>query len=288
MFFGVEAAEAHIHSLIAPYLIDQDPCLVSRHWPNLMGYVGFHGSSAEQRGRSAVDIALWDLWARPPISLSMPCSAVLCATTSASTTPDAGNRYALNNPVHNSANFGVDAASADPYEDLDGFLHRADELAHSLLEMDITGMKIWPFDFVAEPCNGTYISAADLDKALTPFRKIRDAVGDRMDVMAELHGLWNVPAGREVIAALEPYKPLWIEDPVFMDQLDSLGQAQASTKVQIATGETLAGRPGAVQGIAGESGLWCRHHGSHLVWRHQRSTAYLGPRRSCPHVGSLP
>ncbi len=240
-FFGVEAAEAHIHALIAPYLLGQDPRLVSRHWSHLMGYVGFHGSSAEQRGRSAVDIALWDIWGQ---STAQPIHDLLGGTVRDDIrvyNTCAGNRYALNNPVHDSANFGIDTASSDRYEDLDAFLHRADDLAHSLLEMGITGMKIWPFDFAAEASNGTYISAADLDRALTPFRKIRDAVGDRMDVMAELHALWNVPAGRQVIAALEPYTPLWIEDPVYMNQLDSLGQMQASTRVQIATGETLGG-----------------------------------------------
>lgn len=40
--------------------------------------------------------------------------------------------------------------SGGPYEDLEAFLHRADELAHSLLEQGITGMKIWPFDIAAE------------------------------------------------------------------------------------------------------------------------------------------
>lgn len=245
-FFGVEAVEAHVHALIAPYLLGQDPTLVSRHWSKLVGYVGFHGSSAEQRGRSAVDIALWDLWGQ---ATGQPIHALLGGAVRDDIrvyNTCAGNRYALDNPVHDSANFGLGAEArsavrASDYEDLDAFLHRADELAHSLLEMGITGMKIWPFDFAAEASNGTYISAADLDTALTPFRKIRDAVGDRMDVMAELHGLWNVAAGRQVVAALEQYNPLWIEDPVLMDQLDSLGQIQASTRVQIATGETLAG-----------------------------------------------
>jgi hypothetical protein len=33
-----------------------------------------------------------------------------------------------------------------PYEDLDAFLHRADELALSLIEEGYTAMKIWPYD----------------------------------------------------------------------------------------------------------------------------------------------
>ncbi|MEM7537825.1 MAG: mandelate racemase/muconate lactonizing enzyme family protein, partial [Chloroflexota bacterium] len=61
-FYGPGAAEAHIHETIAPYLLGQDPLLIDRHQAHLVGYVGFVGSSAEMRGRSAIDIALWDLW----------------------------------------------------------------------------------------------------------------------------------------------------------------------------------------------------------------------------------
>jgi hypothetical protein len=48
-------------------------------------------------------------------------------------------------------NWGLDLNTmSGPYEDLDAFLHRADELALSLLEQGVTAMKIWPFDFAAD------------------------------------------------------------------------------------------------------------------------------------------
>ncbi|MEE8395423.1 MAG: mandelate racemase/muconate lactonizing enzyme family protein, partial [bacterium] len=240
-FFGVHSAEAHVHAVIAPYLLGLDPLPVDRHTANMVGYVGFHGSSAEQRGRSAVDIALWDLWGK---ATGQPLCQLLGGTVRddiRAYNTCAGNRYALENPVHDSANFGLNAKGKQ-YEDLDAFLHRADELAHSLLEMGITAMKIWPFDFAAEASHGTYISPAELDTALEPFRKIRAAVGDKMEVMAELHALWNLPMAKKVCAALEEFEPLWVEDPVFLDQLGSIGEVQAATGPMIATGETLGGR----------------------------------------------
>ena len=242
-FFGVDSAEAHIHAVIAPYLVGQDPRLIERHAAKMIGYVGFSGTGAEQRGRSAVDMALWDLWGQ---ATDQPLHQLLGGAVRDDIrvyNTCAGNRYAQNRPVHDSANFGLEnGAQASQFEDLDAFLNRADELAQSLLEMGISGMKIWPFDFAAEASGGAYISAAELDRALEPFRKIRRAVGDRMDVMAELHSLWNLPAAKQVVAALEEFRPLWIEDPVFMDQPESLGAVQASTRVPIATGETLGGR----------------------------------------------
>jgi galactonate dehydratase len=124
------------------------------------------------------------------------------------------------------------------YEDLKGFLERADEVALSLLDMGIDGMKIWPFDYAAEASSGQYISNADLKRALEPFEEIRKAVGDRIDVMAELHSLWNRPTATRIARALEPFDPLWVEDPVFMDHMASIGEVARSTRAPIAVGET--------------------------------------------------
>ncbi len=242
-FYGPDSAEGHIHGIIAPYLLGQDPLLIDRHHANLIGYVGFNGSSAEQRGRSAVDMALWDL-------LGQVCGQPLHQLLGGAVRERiriyntcAGYRYVRSRPVQGTENFGLPSGDGEgPHEDLDAFLNRADELAHSLLEMGITGMKIWPFDFAAEASHGAYISQADLMKSLEPFAKIRKAVGDKMDIMVEMHAMWNLPSAKKIVEALEHFEPLWIEDPVFMDQLESLSEVQASTRVPIATGETLGGR----------------------------------------------
>jgi L-alanine-DL-glutamate epimerase-like enolase superfamily enzyme len=140
-------------------------------------------------------------------------------------------------PTQGTDNFGLNAKKGQ-YEDLQGFLERADEVALSLLEMGIDAMKIWPFDYAAERCGGNYISSADLKQALGPFEKIRRAVGDRMDVMCELHSLWNRPQATRIARALEPYDPLWVEDPVVMDHMDAIGEVARATRSPIAVGET--------------------------------------------------
>jgi L-alanine-DL-glutamate epimerase-like enolase superfamily enzyme len=240
-FYGPGAAEAHIHEVIAPYLLGQDPLQIDRHQAHLLGYLGFVGSSAEMRGRSAVDIALWDLWGQ---ATDQPIHQLLGGSVRDSIrvyNTCAGYRYVRSRPTQGTANFGLGGAEG-PYEDLDAFLNRADELAHSLLEMGITGMKIWPFDYAAEASHGQYISDADLARALGPFEKIRKAVGSRMEIMAELHSLWNRPMAIKICRALEPYNLLWVEDPVFMDHLHSLEEVARSTEAPIAVGETRGGR----------------------------------------------
>jgi L-alanine-DL-glutamate epimerase-like enolase superfamily enzyme len=129
-----------------------------------------------------------------------------------------------------------------PYEDLDAFLHRADELAHSLLEQGITGMKIWPFDPYAEASDGQYISGPDLDKSLEPFRRIRAAVGNRMDIMVEFHSLWRLPAAQKIARSLAEFDTFWHEDPIRMDSLALLKQYAPHSKAPICASETLAGR----------------------------------------------
>src|SRR5690606_22965177 len=183
-FYGSQAAEAHVHQTIAPYLMGQDPRDVERHQPHLVGYLGYAGSGAEMRGRSAVDLALWDILGK---SVGLPLCRLLggkVRETVRAYNTCAGYSYVQTRPVQGTANFGLDAKQGE-YEDLQGFLTRPEEVAQSLLEMGIGAMRIWPFDCAAEKTGGQYIAAADLKRALEPFERIRKAVGDRIDIMAE-------------------------------------------------------------------------------------------------------
>ena len=241
-FYGPAAAEGHVHGTIAPYLIGKDPLNIEAHQAHLTGYIGFVGASAEMRGRSAVDIALWDILGQ---AKGMPIADLLGGRVRDRIkvyNTCAGYSYVQTKATQGTANFGLSGAKTGQYEDLDAFLHRADELAHSLLEMDITAMKIWPLDYAAEASSGHWISHDDLKKGLEPFEKIRRAVGDRMDVAYELHSLWGRPQAIKIAQALEPYRPMWVEDPVFMDHLHSIGEVARATRSPIAVGETRGGR----------------------------------------------
>lgn len=240
-FYGPASAEGHVHGLIAPYLIGKDPRNIEAHQAHLIGYIGFVGSSAEMRGRSAVDIALWDILGK---SSNLPLCDLLGGRVREKIkvyNTCAGYSYVQTKPTQGTANFGLDATKGQ-YEDLDAFLNRPDELAHSLLEMGISAMKIWPFDYAAEASSGYWISADDLKRGLSSFEKIRAAVGDRMEIAAELHSLWSRPMAVKIARALEPINCMWVEDPVFMDHMHSIGEVARSTRSPIAVGETRGGR----------------------------------------------
>jgi galactonate dehydratase len=241
-FFGARAVEAQIHETVAPLLIGKPALQMDRHAGALQNqYLGFSGTGVEMRAASAVDIALWDLFGQATGQPLYQCLGGLSHEKVRIYNTCAGYRYLRAATGQQTGNWGVGSAEG-PYEDLDAFLHRADELAHSLLEQGVTAMKIWPFDFAAEATEGRTISAAGLDKALEPLAKIRNAVGSRMDIMAELHSLWTPPAAERVLRALEPFDPFWVEDPIKMINADLLARLRARTHVPICASETLAGR----------------------------------------------
>ena len=244
-YYASAAVEAHIHDVCAPLLLGEDAGRTAALNAKLDGYVGYAGSGAETRARSAIDIALWDLKAK---AAGVPLYELMGGRTRETIrayNTCAGTHYIRRNG-QSTSNWGLDTGPG-ALEDLDRFLIDAGGLAEDLLAEGIDAMKIWPFDPYAERSRGTGISNRELELALTPIRKIREAVGDEMDVMIELHALWNVSTANRIVQALAPYRPLWIEDPVRPDVVGGLAEVRATAAragTMVAAGETVAGTTG--------------------------------------------
>jgi galactonate dehydratase len=238
-FFGPAAVEAYLHETAAPKLLGRDPLQIEAIGRALTGYLGWRSSGVETRGNSAVDIALWDIFGKA-------CGRPVCEMLGGRSRERirvyntcAGYKYVRDSRAQAVANWGLGAAEG-PYEDLEAFLQRADELALSLLEEGITGMKIWPFDMAAERTGGLDISPEELKAALQPFASIRKAVGDRMDIMVEFHSLWSVPMAKRLARALDPFDTYWHEDPFRLDNLSDLVDYARHSKAWVCASETLA------------------------------------------------
>jgi galactonate dehydratase len=238
-FMGAAAVDAYIHESAAPKLIGRDPIQIEAINRSLINYLGWRGTGVETRGNSAIDIALWDLFGK---AIGRPvCEALGGRSRDRIRVYNtcAGYKYIRDERSQAVANWGV-GNKQGPYEDLEAFLHRADELALSLLEQGITGMKIWPFDIAAERTAGWDISPAELDAALEPFAKIRKAVGNRMDIMVEFHSLWSLPMAQRLARALVPFDTYWHEDPLRLDNLADLKAYAEHSKAWVCASETLA------------------------------------------------
>lgn len=245
-FRGAATVEAQLHDQAAPWLLGRDARAiepVSRHL--LTPYVGFGASSAEVRAASAVDIALWDLAGQRHGAPVHEMLGGACRDRVRAYNTCAGYDYNTSNRGTHTGRRDIGAADAPagPYDDQIAFTRAADELAHSLLEEGFTAAKIWPFDPFAGTSGGQSITLEDLKRGLEPFEKIRRAVGDRLDVMAELHSLWSLPAATRICRALEPLQPYWVEDPIGkMDDIASLAELRRSVRVPICASETLGGK----------------------------------------------
>jgi galactonate dehydratase len=239
-FFMAETVETYLHEYVAPRVIGRDPLQIDLLAVDLVGYLGFRSTGAEMRGNSAFDIALWDLFGR---AVGQPVAQLLGGFTRPAIrtyNTCAGPEYIKEATGQQIGNYGLGAGK--DYDDLNGFLHRADELAQSLLDEGITAMKIWPFDAAAEKTRGVYISSRDLKAALAPFEKIRAAVGDAMDIMVEFHSMWQLLPAIQIARELAPFKTFWHEDPIRMDSLASLKRYAEASPAPISASETLGSR----------------------------------------------
>jgi galactonate dehydratase len=246
--FGPESVEAYVHESVAPRLVGQDPLAIERHAKDLPSfYVTHGGTGVSTRAHSAVDIALWDLFGK---ACNQPLYQLLGGRVRDSAriyNTCGGYHYGKAEARYRGTSRPVTTGGADalppkgPYEDLDAFLHHADKLALDLLDQGITAMKIWPFDDVARANGGQYFSARELRNCLEPFQKIRDAAGDRIEIMVELHGLWEAAPAIKICQSLMDFSPYWVEDAIKLDSEDALSRLRDATDVSLTFGETLAG-----------------------------------------------
>lgn len=240
-FYAGESVSTYVHSVVAPLVLGQEALDRTRINTLLEGYVGYGGSGIENRARSAVDIALWDIAGKVA---GLPIYDLMGGRVHdhlRAYNTCAGSHYVRSSGQAVSS-WGLDQLDG-AYEDLDRAINAPGELAEDLLASGITAMKIWPFDAAAEANRGRRISTHELREALSPVESIRNAVGAEMDILIELHALWSPGGARDILHALADYGIYWVEDPIRSDHIRALADLRSHTDIPIALGETMAGAP---------------------------------------------
>ena len=204
-------------------------------------------------------------------SRSPSSSAAFPATRFAPTTPAQAPPTCGENAGQRTANWGLDTSAKD-YDDLNGFLHRADELALDLLSEGITAMKIWPFDPAAEASGGVDISTADLKTALEAVRE-DPGRGRRPD---RHHGRVPLALAAPAGDAGSPRRSrrsrrTWHEDPIRMDSLgepETLRRGLARADLRLRDAGDPLGLPRPPRDRRGR-----RHHARSLLVRRRLGSA---------------
>lgn len=119
---------------------------------------------------------------------------------------------------------------------------RLAELALEWVDRGFTGLKFDPLiqnksaQRIYRPWD---LSQVELAHAARAVGAIRDAIGDRADILIGTHGQITPAAAIRLAARLEDYDPLWLEEPCPPENYREMGRVARSTTIPIATGERL-------------------------------------------------
>ncbi|PNG12583.1 galactonate dehydratase [Stutzerimonas stutzeri] len=85
-------------------------------------------------------------------------------------------------------------------------------------------------------------SHAKVDAVLANMAAVRDAVGKNVGIGVDFHGRVHKPMAKILIKELEPYRPMFIEEPVLSDNYEALKELAPLSCAPIALGERLYSR----------------------------------------------
>ena len=124
---------------------------------------------------------------------------------------------------------------SDVYRDPDLAAQRASEYA-------LQGFTAVKFDPVGpySAFDPRQLSLAALEHAERFVRTLREAVGDRCDLLFGTHGQMTAAGAIRLARRLEPFDPLWFEEPTPPEMPEEMARVARHTSIPIATGERLA------------------------------------------------
>jgi len=217
---------------LKPWLVGKDPLEIDALYthmgegtPSLSGTRTDGSAHNLMRAASGVEMALWDLAGK---ILDVPVSTLL------------GGRFRDRVRVYDHAapkNMLDKAAVAD---------WAAKAKAHP------SGFTCHKFGFpqsdpaidrARDPSNRV-LTTRELIAVQRGFQNCREALGWEHDLMVHCHWEYDLRTAIQIADAVEPIKPVWLEDPLPVDYSDSWKRLCAASKVPICMGENLARREG--------------------------------------------
>jgi galactonate dehydratase len=187
---------------IAPYLVGKDPRLIVHHWQAIYRHAFYRGGPVLTSALSGIEQALWDIKGK---ALGVPVYELLGGPT--------------RDRVRVYAHVGTDPKRLLEKKAL-GFTTFKTGVKNRLESR-----------FIANP--------GFVEEAANSFAALREAGGKDVSIAIDFHGAISPANAKLLIKALEPYQPMFIEEPVQCQNVDVMADIARSTPLPIATGERI-------------------------------------------------
>jgi galactonate dehydratase len=183
------------------YLIGKDPRAVVHHWQAMYRHAFYRGGPVLTSALSGVDQALWDIKGK---ALGVPVYELLGGPT----------RSRVRVYAH----------------------VRTPEDVRRRMEQGFRSFKTGVFK---ERPARIVETPGFVQKAADRFAALREAAGDEADIGIDFHGAISPQTAKVLVKALEPYQPMFIEEPVQCQNVEVMAEIARSTHLPIATGERI-------------------------------------------------
>ena len=212
--WGEPVVEGRAHTVAAAvdelsdYLVGKDPLQIEKHWQAMYRGAFYRGGPILMSAIAGVDQALWDIKGKYH---------------------DAPVHQLLGGQVRDRIKVYAWVGGDRP-SDVVSSAQKAISEGFSATKMNLTE-ELQVIDHLSK-----------IDEAVERIASLRSAVGNTLDIAVDFHGRVHAPMAKVLIKAIEPYNPLFIEEPVLSEQLETMAQLRRSTHIPIATGERLYSR----------------------------------------------
>ena len=194
--------QACIHEL-EPYLLGEDPRQVEHIWQTLYRGGFYRGGPVLTSALSGIDQALWDIKGK---ALGVPVHELLGGAVR--------NKMAVYSWIDSDT--PEIAAKSALEKKAQGFSH----------------IKMMGTDKI-----GWITDSRTVTDLLEKVQAVRDAVGPDFGIAIDFHGRTHQSTARTLLKELEPMKPLFVEEPVLVENVDVFEQLHRFTTIPLATGE---------------------------------------------------
>jgi galactonate dehydratase len=190
---------------LEPYLIGKDPTRVVHHWQAMYKHAFYRGGPILTSALSGVEHALWDLTGK---SLGVPVYKL------------------LGGPLRDKLRVYAGCGGQTDQEAADNVRAR---LAQGFRALKTGVMGGRPARIIETP--------GFVERAVQRFAVMREEAGKEVDIAIDFHGAISPQTAALLIKGLEPYQPMFIEEPVQCQDVDVLADLAHKTHLPIATGE---------------------------------------------------